>query len=88
MSGRQQCVKVNEGVSGWIHVLSGVPQGLVCGPLLFNLYVNDMPECVSDCNMVLYADDGRLDTDSSIDNVTEVLARNLNNVVAWAAQWQ
>jgi hypothetical protein len=88
LSGRKQYVKVGDGVSTWIDVLSGVPQGSVCGPLLFNLYVNDIPECVSDCEMVLYADDSRLDIDSSIDNAAEVLARDLNNVAAWAARWQ
>jgi hypothetical protein len=88
LSDRQQCVKVGDGMSAWIHVLSGVPEGSVCGPLLFNLYVNDMPECLSDCEIVMYADDGRLDIDSSIDNASELLARDLDNVAAWAARWQ
>lgn len=65
MSGRQQCVKVGEDMSGWIHVLSGVSLGSVWAPLLFNLCVDDMPECVSVCDIILCADDGWLDVDGS-----------------------
>ena len=44
------------------NVLSGVPQGTVLAPLLFLLYVNDLPDCV--CNkMKLYADDVLLYSD-------------------------
>jgi hypothetical protein len=41
---------------------------------------------VSDCVIILYADDGRLDIDSSVDNARNVLARDLDNVAAWAAR--
>jgi len=43
LMGRHQCVQVNGTLSSWERVSSGVPQGLVLGPLLFALYVNELP---------------------------------------------
>ena len=56
LSGRTQCVVVDGAESCWIPVTSGVPQGTVLGPLLFLLYINDLPDCVSS-SVRLFADD-------------------------------
>ena len=52
---RQQRVVVNGVNSDWAPVVSGVPQGIVLGPLLFSLHINDMSDIESEIR--LFADD-------------------------------
>ena len=59
LANRSHQVILNNEVSGLERVLSGVPQGSVLGPLLFLLYINDLPENVL-CTLRLFADDGLL----------------------------
>jgi len=52
-------VQVNGSFSGWIDVLSGVPQGSVLRPLLFLIFVHDLPEWVKN-SMMMFADDKKI----------------------------
>ena len=57
---RRQCVCINGELSETRQIDIGVPQGIILGPLLFNVYVNSLPTCVKKCRMILYADDAVL----------------------------
>ena len=69
-------------------VLSGVPQGTVLGPLLFLVYINDMPNVISEGTFVrLFADDCLVyrRIHSLQDQLT--LQEDLNNLHCWATRW-
>ena len=53
---RSQVVKVNNTEFKPAHVLSGIPQGSVLGPVLFVIYINDLPE-TAESEILLFADD-------------------------------
>ena len=56
ITNRRQKVAVNGKESNWHKVTSGIPQGSVLGPLLFVLYVNDLPD-LTKSSTFLFADD-------------------------------
>ena len=59
LSNRKFKVNINKAFSEYGEVTCGVLQGSILGPLLFLLYVNDMPQALS-CDLLLYADDSCL----------------------------
>ena len=58
---RKQTVRINSTLSDWQSVISGIPQGSVLGPLLFVIYINDMPDVIEKlAHVSLFADDAKI----------------------------
>ena len=87
LRGRTQCVKVDGAKSSWKKVLSGIPQGSVIGPILFVIFINDMPDSVKHSLCKLFADDCKLYgkvTSAGVNMVQE----DLTNLEQWSRIWQ
>ena len=69
LTNRKQIVHINGSNSLLLNILIGVPQGSILGPLLFLIYINDLPLC-SELFALLFADDTTLLlSDPNIDNL-------------------
>ena len=84
---REQSVRVNQEYSTWTKVLSGIPQGSVLGPLLFVIFINDMPEEVKFNVCKLFADDCKLYGQVTTSG-TNTIQKDLNNLETWSKKWQ
>ena len=84
---RIQCVNVSNQKSSALDTLTGVPQGSILGPLLFSLYINDLPSVCSDVEIQLYADDAVIFTHGSNKlQAAATLANALNSISTWLIQ--
>ena len=57
LTGRKQYVLYNNTQSSKQYITCGVPQGLVLGPFLFLIYINDIPNCLKYSKSIVFADD-------------------------------
>ena len=69
-----------------VPVVSGVPQGSVLGPMLFLLFINDLPDKIAS-NTRLFADDCIVYTQIKDNANCEALQADLNMLAEWETKW-
>ena len=88
LTNRRQQVGIRGELSSWAEVLSGVPQGSVLGPILFVLYINDLPDIVKS-TAKLFADDTKLYNQVTRDNSegADQIQHDLETLEKWSDTW-
>ena len=88
MTDRSQRVLLNGQCSNWQPILAGVPQGSILGPLLFLIYINDLPDGLRS-NIKLFADDTSLfSVVKNKEGSASDLISDLDMISKWAYNWR
>ena len=88
LQNREQRVVLNGESSSWLDVSAVVPQGSVLGPLLFLIYINDLPENLVSVSKLFADDTSIFSTVFNINKSSEDLNKDLTTVKNWAFQWR
>lgn len=86
---RFQAVYNDNILSSFLLVPSGVPQGSILGPILFTLYINDLPNILKYCKVHIYADDVQLIfncSDLSIEAIASLINEDLKSIFTWSTE--
>ena len=84
LSNRSQCVKLGSVTSTYESIFKGVPQGSILGPVLFNIFINDIFTFVKNSTIYNYADDNTLsDANENPDLVRKHLIEDSNILIDW-----
>ena len=74
-----------EGISSdYLPVKCGVPQGSILGPLLFLIFINDIPSKIIFSNLYLFADDSKLQSPSTFNSSSNNLQKDIDSLVSWS----
>ena len=85
LTNRSQVTFMNGITSPTVMLTHGVPQGSILGPMLFNLYINDLSKVVKS-NMILYADDSVIFASSTFLQASQIVTNDLLRVHVWSRQ--
>ena len=83
LTGRSQYVEVNGHKSSHLQISAGIPQGSVLGPLLFLIYINDLPNASNIFDMLMYADDTTLFCNMTDTITIDVINEELSKICDW-----
>ena len=85
LSDRKQCVTIENCKSSSKGVLSGVPQGSILGPILFVLFINDLPQGIDPyTSLILYADDTKIWRKILNSKDLEILQKDIDYLHKWS----
>ena len=84
---RHQCVSINSSVSTALPVVSGVSLGSIFGPLLFLIFINDLPTSVSTSTLLLFADDTKCVHPVCVPSDCLSLQYDINQLSSWCDKW-
>ena len=88
LSDRKQYVKIDEVKSSIQSIKTGVPQGSIVGPLLFNIFINDIIKSSKKFNFILYADDTTLNsTVDNFGNTTDEIQSSIISELQTICKW-
>ena len=86
LDSRVQRVDINGQTSDWKNVTSGIPQGSVLGPILFVMFINDLPDLIKS-EVFLFADDTKVFSVNKSVKDAEQLQSDLDALEEWSNKW-
>ena len=87
LESRQQTIDSGQGMSIRSLIRSGVPQGSILGPILFLLFINDLPLLLKNCHVDFFADDATAHTSNiDIESINAQLQSDFSIAVSWSKQ--
>ena len=84
LTNRYQRVAINNCFSNLLPVISGVPQGSILGPLLFLVYINDMPDYICHSLLLIFADDTKCLKQIHTVNDRNALQEDIDSLFSWS----
>ena len=79
-----QRIKIGSTFSHWTNILKGIPQGSILGPLLFNIFINDLFLFLAKCEICNFADDNSLySCGMNLDSMYSNLIQDMENIYEW-----
>ena len=84
LTSRKQCVKIGNCISNVVDVLKGVPQGSIMGPIIFNIFINDILYFTEEASLINYADDNTLTfCHEDVNEIKCTLEKESVNMIRW-----